>query len=362
MATNDFQVFAGASGANVITQAQYAALPNLTTGFQSGLAQSNQMNKVLRQTTSMAAMLGQFIADQANQDATDDGTTGVLQQRFIAALRNLFRTKLTADLNLYVNPGSGNDSNNGLATTTAFRTIAGCVQAIYAKYDLSGFKITVNLADGTYTAPSGQNILGLNGAPQGASSAGGAIAFVGNVASPQNVILSAVNGHCMTAGVGAWISVSGVTFTATGSGGAGGIALVAFPAGVITIQGPVIFGACGSGHMAVNGPGDIIINSGVNYTINGNAPYHLSAAQGGTISFVGNNSITVSGNPSITNFALTSVNGSVALNASTTHFTGTATGTRYNANLNGAISTNGGGASVFPGTIAGVTSFGGQYN
>lgn len=361
MATNDFQVFAGASGANVITQAQYAALPNLTTGFQSGLAQSNQMNKVLRQTTIMSSMLGQFIADHANANATDDGTTGTLEQNFIAALRNLFRTKLTANLNLYVNAGSGSDSNNGLATTTAFRSIQAAIQAVYAKYDLSGFGVNINLADGTYTAPSGTGVVAINGAPTGATAGGGNIAIIGNVASPQNVIISAVNAHCIAAGVNAWISISGVTLTATGSGGNGGFGIVGFPNGTVTVNGPCIFGACGSGHMtAVSG--SVIINSGVNYTINGNAPTHISASSAGSINYVGNNAITISGNPTFSSsFAGVSTNADIAVTPSTVSFTGTATGQRYNAQTNGVIATSSGNANFFPGSVAGAVSTGGQY-
>jgi hypothetical protein len=40
---------------------------------------------------------------------------------------------------------------------------------------------------------------------------------------------------------------------------------------------------------------------------------------------------------------------------------GTVTGTRYRAENNGAIFTNGGGASYLPGSIAGTTSAGGVY-
>lgn len=361
MATNDFQVFAGASGANVITQAQYAALPNLTTGFQSGLAQSNQMNKVLRQTSIIAAMIGQFIADQANQNATDDGTTGVLEQNFIVALRNLFRTKLTQTLNLYVNAGSGNDSNNGLSTTTAFRTIQAAVNAVYAKYDLSGFGVNINLADGTYTAASGTGVIGINGAPTGATAAGGNIAIIGNIAAPQNVIISAVNAHCIAAGVNAWISVSGVTLTATGSGGVGGFGIVAFPNGTVTINGPCIFGACGSGHMT-SVSGSVIINTGVNYTINGNAPSHISATSAGSVNFVGNNAITISGNPTFSSaFATVGISGDIAMPSTTVSFTGTATGQRFNAQTNGVISTGTSNVNFFPGTVAGATGTGGQY-
>ncbi|WP_227789498.1 MULTISPECIES: glycine-rich domain-containing protein [unclassified Burkholderia] len=78
MATNNFKPFAAAAGANVMTQADYEALAALLTGFVSGTAQSQQLNKVWRQSSIMAAVLAQFIVDRTGQNAIDDGTTATL--------------------------------------------------------------------------------------------------------------------------------------------------------------------------------------------------------------------------------------------------------------------------------------------
>lgn len=87
--SNDFIPFAVGGSANVITQSAYAALTSITqNGFQSGIAQSNQLNKVWRQSSIMAAVLAQFIADQSGQNAVDDGTTATLEANLIAAVRN----------------------------------------------------------------------------------------------------------------------------------------------------------------------------------------------------------------------------------------------------------------------------------
>lgn len=76
---NDFKAFAGGAGANVVSQAAYEALVSLlANGFSSGTAQSNQINKVWRQSTIMSAVLAQFIVDQTGSDALDDGTTATL--------------------------------------------------------------------------------------------------------------------------------------------------------------------------------------------------------------------------------------------------------------------------------------------
>lgn len=75
---NDFLTFAGGTGANVITQAVYAALAAQQTGFQAGVAPSAQLNKVWRQSSIAAAVLAQFICDRSGQAAVDDGTTATL--------------------------------------------------------------------------------------------------------------------------------------------------------------------------------------------------------------------------------------------------------------------------------------------
>lgn len=73
MATNDFKPFSGAGGANVITQAEYEALAALSTGFSSGVAKANEINKVLRQASFIAAALAQYTANKSGQDVLDDG-------------------------------------------------------------------------------------------------------------------------------------------------------------------------------------------------------------------------------------------------------------------------------------------------
>lgn len=85
-ANNDFLPLAGGGGANVISQAAYAGSTSLlANGFQSGTAQSNQVNKVLRQTSAIAALIGQFMQAQG-QNANDDGNASALLTNFEAAM------------------------------------------------------------------------------------------------------------------------------------------------------------------------------------------------------------------------------------------------------------------------------------
>lgn len=85
MATNNFKAFGIGAGSNVTSQADYEALTALLTGFQSGKASSSQINKATRQSSSMAAMLGQFI-NAAGLDALDNGNLATIQANFTTAL------------------------------------------------------------------------------------------------------------------------------------------------------------------------------------------------------------------------------------------------------------------------------------
>ncbi|BEM86842.1 hypothetical protein SME46J_13120 [Serratia marcescens] len=73
MAKNEFLPFGTAANANVLPNADYQALPARSAGFSSGVAKSEELNTVWRQGSTMAAVLGQFIADKTGQDVLDDG-------------------------------------------------------------------------------------------------------------------------------------------------------------------------------------------------------------------------------------------------------------------------------------------------
>ncbi|WP_368543691.1 gp53-like domain-containing protein [Enterobacter soli] len=89
MATNNFKSFSAATGANVTSQTDWEALPALLTGFTAGTASSAQVNKALRQSTTIAALVGQFIAN-SGVDALDNGdVTGLVTKFKNAIVTNL---------------------------------------------------------------------------------------------------------------------------------------------------------------------------------------------------------------------------------------------------------------------------------
>src|SRR5690348_9875496 len=87
MAENDFLPFAAASGANVLDQADYAAASATATGFVSGVASSAAVNKTLRQSSIMAAVIAKFIVNEVNANVIDDGTLDTIVNNFILAIR-----------------------------------------------------------------------------------------------------------------------------------------------------------------------------------------------------------------------------------------------------------------------------------
>jgi len=158
MATNDFKPFATGPDANVTTQADWLALAALTQGFQSGKASSAQINKALRQSTTMSATIGQFIAN-AGTDALDNGGVTTMVANLIAAMKanlslksaaykevgngagqipdmsyftsnnSLTGWKRTPD-NYYTEWGYASNQNNGPVTISFPATLPNAVRAI----------------------------------------------------------------------------------------------------------------------------------------------------------------------------------------------------------------------------------------
>lgn len=105
MATNNFKAFAVGSGANVTSQADYEELTALLSGFQSGKASSAQINKALRQGSTISAVIAQFIADKSGNDVLDNGNTATILTNFIAALK---ANIAASNANYFVDTGAAN--------------------------------------------------------------------------------------------------------------------------------------------------------------------------------------------------------------------------------------------------------------
>ncbi len=83
---NDFKAFAVDSEANVIGQADYEQLVSLKRGFKRGLARSAELNKALRQSSSMAAAVARFTADKTGEAVLDNGDVATLSRQLETAI------------------------------------------------------------------------------------------------------------------------------------------------------------------------------------------------------------------------------------------------------------------------------------
>lgn len=139
--TNDFKAFAGSSGANVLSQADWLALAALTSGFQSGTAQSAACNKAWRQSSIIAAVIGQFIVDLTGQNAIDDGTSATLLANFKSAVQAQSASIVGQSANLAMLISSASSS----ATMTADQVIVASSLSGQS-YRVSNLNSTINLA------------------------------------------------------------------------------------------------------------------------------------------------------------------------------------------------------------------------
>ena len=284
---------------------------------------------------------------------------GVLPYLNMAPVRQV----LNANLTLFVNGTTGNDSNPG-TSGSPFKTIQAAYNAAMRLYDLVGNTITVSVANGTYTAG-----VVCVGQPPGSF---GSIAqvpapiqpppiqFVGNQGSPGSVVVNATNSNGFVATGGACISINGFTITASGTStnyNVEGVGIYAFNSASIQFQN-VVLGACSNGHVLASA-NSFIETAGQPFTIAGNSPAGLTATFGSTITTVAS-TVTLTGTPAFSNFFVTAQACGV-LQANSMTFVGSATGVRYSAQTNGVILTGGGGATYFPGNSSGTTATGGQY-
>lgn len=94
MAKNNFKAFALDPNANVMSQADWEALPALLSGFTAGKASSAQVNKAIRQASFIASCLAQFVCDASGQDVLDDGDQAQFIMNLIAAFDSQYTGRL----------------------------------------------------------------------------------------------------------------------------------------------------------------------------------------------------------------------------------------------------------------------------
>ena len=98
MATTDFLPFGTGTGSNVLSQAAYAALAAVESGFESGILASENLNKVLRQGTVMAAALANVMVTVLTANVPDDGNLTNLEAQITAMINGLISAAITAQV------------------------------------------------------------------------------------------------------------------------------------------------------------------------------------------------------------------------------------------------------------------------
>jgi hypothetical protein len=270
---------------------------------------------------------------------TFDGTNWQLPAPPIATL--------FANKNYYV-ATTGNDTlNDGLTALTPFATLQKA-QNTALLYNLNGFNVTINVANGTY-APV--NCGRINGSGQ--------IVYLGNHAFPSNCLVSTSDGPCFE------ISGQGYTidgFKGMSSGHASGVvatvvyALVGGSVAIVALD----CGNCLDFHIAADQGAQISMYGPI--TISGVGAGHMIATNGSVIkAALIQPSLTITAGTTISNFVFCSNNAIIQVHYSSIIGFAFVSGTKYLAASNGVIDASGAGINYYPGGTAGSTQTGGQY-
>jgi hypothetical protein len=252
----------------------------------------------------------------------------------IVALAEGLRTKLAANLTLYVRP-DGNDANSGLANTPAgaFLTLQAAVNAAMARYDSNGFTITLQLAASSTPATfAGQTLV------TGSLAGGGALLIQGDTTTPGNFVLTASaspNGNGVLTALDATFSVAGVKIISTGSAADG---LLVGGQSHVTIAGKCEFGACVGAQMHIIRSALLDILAPL--VISGSAGFCLSLNQNSAMLIASGSAWTLSGTPNWGVFILAGLCSSVNMGSFT--YAGTGTGSRFQSIQSSVVNTAGG--------------------
>ena len=248
------------------------------------------------------------------------------------------RALLTANRTYYVRT-DGSDSNDGLSNSSggAFLTIQKAIDVV-GGLDTSIYDVTISIASGTYTTPIVlKNFVGAGLCTLTCPSGTAVISVTGS---------NAIRGTLITS---RYRLGAGIRIQTTTSG-----SCIYLEKSALQLEG-CEFGACASVHVVLDSAWCYVL---AGYTISGSAAQHILASTGSQFIYLGGLTIALTGTPAFNPFVNATL-GSVVRAAGLT-FSGSATGSRYSATLNGAIS-SGGNPNYFPGNAAGSVATGGQY-
>jgi len=217
------------------------------------------------------------------------------------------------------------------------------LSVIAATLDLAGFKVTIQIADGTYTDPIAlPNVAGFAKV--------GDLVIQGNNAAPANVVISTTSSDAFNAdGISVVWDIKDLKIATTTSGNA-----INARAGAKVRIGNLDFGTSAYAHMAAFGPGSTITILS-NYAVSGGGSTHIQAYYGSQIveQFF---TISISNSPGFSlAWADLEVIGLAQLHSRSFTNGSTVTGKKFITTNGSVLFTNGSNpASYFPGNAAGV--------
>lgn len=263
------------------------------------------------------------------------------------------RRRLAANTTFFVSTTGSDVTGNG-TSGTPWQTIQNAFNQIYQNYDLAGFTVTIQLANGTYTAGVLWDGLFLGQI--------GPIVLSGNTSNPDLVRIYVVGAACFHFRYGANIFVQGFRLQC-GLSGVGFGGMMAEFGGYISHDFCWFDAMAGCNHMFAN-YGTItcfnpLLAAFGHYWIYGNAINHYYCQFNGNID-VRNATITTGAACAFTTFCNTP-NGNCWAGAATYSLPFGVTGQRYNCAFAGYANVNLAGVNFFPGSIAGSIAGGGFY-
>ena len=256
------------------------------------------------------------------------------------------RELLTADRDYYIDP-AGDDNNTGLTVGDPFLTIQKGVD-VASSLDFGIYSVNINLANGTYSLSSPVSFKNIVG--------GGRLNIIGDAVTPGNVVIqnSTPGSLFGLSQISATVRFDGMRLVIPGAvPGTNSIVAIGKK---VTVQYRNIDFADSSVHIVNDGADVTAIG---NYEISATAERHIWVLRNGRMNtdFV---TVTLTGTP-FWSSVFCRVEAVSSYTAGAMTFTGSATGKRFEIEQNGVVSNTGGGATYFPGNVAGTTATGGQY-
>lgn len=238
MPTNNFITFTPTNtGTNLLTNAEYAASADRTSGNKPGVASAKLNNKAIRQSSFITSQLAQFLSNTLAQDVLDtDGNEATILAQLTAAL-----TRLDPTIQTFSASGTFTPSYK-------FFIIAGAA-TVGATYTNNTFTFTVKetIAAGTLLWATGTGAPAVSGTLTKATGTGDATLTFYAFRKPNAFIVQALGGG---GGGGAVGSGAGGSGGAGGGGGAGEYVSSTLTAAQIGASKTVTIGALGAGGSA----------------------------------------------------------------------------------------------------------------